>query len=182
MKDNKHKSADPVLDDPRLAHDSEVRLDTGMSAADAYQLAREWWETKGKRYAKQQHANRKADPMQGAFATLDPDRDDFLNSGLHWGRDWDDLTKNEKLRVIKTVHHHYVRVPNTDFDAAAEAIAALKFCWYCRQRGDDVEATCDEDLPMGESRPMCDGCGKERYPWLFDADPLRIDSPGNYDN
>ena len=182
MKDKKHKAPDKVLDDPNLRHDSEATLDTGIKVSEAVKLAEEWWITKGQRYAKQNKLAQTANMMQGAFANLNPDSPNFLNSGLYHARGWDKLTRDEKLRIVKTVHHHYVRVPNAELDFASEEIAKLARCWYCWERGDGFEqATADEDLPTGESRPMCEQHAKERYPHLFDPDPLRVDHAGNYD-
>lgn len=179
--DKKHKAPDKILDDINLRHDSEQKLDTGIKVSEAVKLAEEWWITKGQRYAKQNQLAQAANKAQGAFASLDPDSTNFLNSGLQHGRDWDQLTKTEKLMIVKTVHHHYVRVPNSPVDTAREEIDKLKRCWYCWERGDGFEqAVADEDLPTGESRPMCEAHAKERYPHIFDPDPLRIDHAGNY--
>lgn len=91
------------------------KLDTGMKAEEAVRRACNWWESKG-RTEMRLHQMRQAEPVGGSnngagasFAVLDPDNPNFLPSGIINGLPWDQLTRDEKLRVVKAWHHYFVR-------------------------------------------------------------------------
>lgn len=94
------------------------KLDTGMKAEEAIRRATNWWETKGRREAKLQ-AMRQAEPVGGsnkgngvAFASMDVDNPNFMPSGIQAGVSWDELTRDEQLRIVKAWHHYFVRSPD----------------------------------------------------------------------
>lgn len=101
------------------ALDPDARLDTGMKVGEAIARASVWWEKGGARLMKQELARQAKSPasadkgMGGAFASRDPDSEDFLPSGLIHGDPWEILDKREKLMVVKVWHHFMIRVPDT---------------------------------------------------------------------
>jgi hypothetical protein len=93
------------------------RLDTGMRPEEAIRRATNWWNNKGRRTMKL-HLRRQSEPVGGsnngagvAFASQNPDSENFLPSGVIHGVPWDELTRDEKLRVVKAWHHEHVRKP-----------------------------------------------------------------------
>ena len=149
-------AADKALDDAKAA-DSSERLDTGMRVSEAVRRAAEWWDKTGSEEMRR-HGQRQAEAKR-SFATLDPDDPNFLPSGIMHGYVWDDLKWHEKLRVVKAWHHEMIRKPDmapVDYDRPP--VVPWK-CFYC-----DGIALFDEDLPTGESRPMCESHVASRYP------------------
>lgn len=97
--------------------DGDGKLDTGMTVKEVVRRAMWWWESKGSREMRLHHL-RQAEPVGGAnngagasFASLNPDSENFLPSGILHGLPWDELNKDEKLRVCKAWHNEYVRMP-----------------------------------------------------------------------
>ncbi len=75
------------------------KLDTGMSVREAVKRVSRWWDLRG---AKQMRAMcEKQHPEQG-----------FVPSGILQGMAWDNLTRDEKARVIKVWHHMHIRRPD----------------------------------------------------------------------
>lgn len=112
---------DPALDAPIMRADrthasDEKRLDTGMKVGEAVARATVWWEQKGRQLMK----GRNLDKENRAFNFFNPnpetmtDELNWLPSGIMAGKQWIDLTKDEKLQITKLWHHHHVRVPSTD--------------------------------------------------------------------
>jgi hypothetical protein len=81
------------------------KLDTGMTAREATVRARNWWDTTARHLA---GTVGKEDPLMGAV------------SGICGGRPWDDLTKREKVQVVKHWHHFKIRRADV-LDIATEA-------------------------------------------------------------
>jgi hypothetical protein len=98
--------------------DDVARLDTGMTAGEATIRACQWWEVKGRRtmlLEKMRQREVVGGSNKGAggeFASLDPDSPNFMPSGVIHGQPWDTLTKDEKIRIVKTWHHFHVRNPD----------------------------------------------------------------------
>ena len=149
-------AADTALNDA-VAVDSEARLDTGMRVSEAMRRASEWWDKTGSEEMRK-HGQRQAEAKR-PFATLDPDDDNFLLSGIIHGFKWDVLDREEKLCVVKAWHHHMIRVPDMCPGADERPPCDPLKCFYCGEI-----ATFDEDLPDGTSRPMCENHMASRYP------------------
>ncbi len=101
----------PATNMEKIALSGDQRLDTGMKVTEAMKRAEAWWAKTGSKQMRQHHM-RQRESLTGAFASLDPDNPSFLPSGIIHGKEWDALTKREKLMIIKTWHHFYVRRPD----------------------------------------------------------------------
>lgn len=165
------KTINPDLDLPILgldgSNDSLMKsLDTGMTVGEALHQAARWWTNKGRQLIKDQ--NMASDnPGFGRFTanpTTEEEAENSLPSNVLAGRAWENLTKSEKLRVVRFWHHHHVRVPNIDPELYLRAKQRPGVCFYC-----DEGAVCDEELPAGaddrkEIRELCWSHFMERYP------------------
>lgn len=82
------------------------RLDTNMTVTEAISRAAKWWDKTGR------HLMRKDGPagLEKAFS-LDPDSENFIQSGILNGVIWDGLNKREKLFIVKAWHHVFIRSP-----------------------------------------------------------------------
>lgn len=80
------------------------RLDTGMKASEAVARAEAWWNATGRKMI------------------LDACSDAVMRqlSGVLGGAPWDQLTKREKLAVVKVWHHFKIRRADT-LDIAPDA-------------------------------------------------------------
>lgn len=112
----------PDAFDMALFLDKDARLDTGMSGKEAIHRATAWWEKTGRKEMRL-HNLRQAEPVGGgnngaggSFSSLDPDNPSFLPSGILNGLSWDELNRDERLRVVKAWHHEHVRMPQTPGD------------------------------------------------------------------
>ena len=91
-----------------LSGDPHAKLDTGMTAGEAIRRTRFWWDQYGRKMMIEK-AEDQVSAMRSQFATLDPDDDNFLPSGILAGLEWDILSKREKLRLVKVWHHFNIR-------------------------------------------------------------------------
>lgn len=142
--------------------DPDERMTSGMTVGEAVERAAAWWEVKGRRIMAQQRL--KGSVNAGAFNVTDPDDPNFIPSGIIAGKAWGDLTRDERLRVTKSWHHHVIRVADMDPEGYLRAAANPGKCFYCED-----PAYADEELPGGEERPLCAGHFKDRYPDIFEA-------------
>lgn len=108
----------PTNEDLISILDPDSTLDTGMRVNEALARASLWWGKTGRKEMKL-HAKRQAKSpaastpgLGGAFASLNPDSENFLPSAIIHGEPWDQLTKREKLIIVKAWHHFFVRVPD----------------------------------------------------------------------
>lgn len=160
LKDIKPKLDTAILqfDRTQLAYDQ--RLDTGMKVGEAVDRAALWWETTGRKLARDKN-NAADNPGFGSF-TPDPQTpEQALNSypsGIMAGKPWSDLTRDEKLRVTRAWHHHHVRAQIIDPECYLREKKMPGTCFYCHE-----PSVAWEDLP-GESREMCVEHWKHRYP------------------
>lgn len=98
--------------------DGDAKLDTGMKVTEALARASAWWSKTGRKEMKSHAKRHKHSPASstpgigGAFASLDPDSENFLPSAIIQGEPWDQLDKREKLLVVKVWHHFNIRVPD----------------------------------------------------------------------
>lgn len=90
--------------------DPDAKLDTGMSAKEAMERARIWWQKTGRRLMRETAEHQLS--HNAGFASENPDDPNYLPSGVINGVEWDQLTKREMLTIIKHWHHFYVRVPD----------------------------------------------------------------------
>lgn len=162
------KKTDPKLDAPILnatrTHDGErQKLDTGMTVGEAINNAAFWWESKGRKLMTDQNKARD-NPAFGRFnpnPTTVEEADNWLPSGVLMAKPWVDLTRDEKLFITKTWHHHHVRVPNMDPEEYLRMAQHPDQCFYCAGMN---PAIADETLPNGETRGMCLEHFRDRYP------------------
>jgi len=112
----------PKIEDVRRG-DTAAILDTvdrlpssGMPAREAIAKAQEWWGRVGAREMRlhglrqKEEVGAKSYKSLGGegFASLDPDSDNYLPSKIIAGAPWDDLSKTEKMRVVKVWHQVHV--------------------------------------------------------------------------
>lgn len=102
------------------------RLDTGMTAKEAAERTRIWWEKTGRREMQLQ-AKRQAEGVGGsnggagsAFASQDPSSENYLPSGIIHGKPWDDLTQRDQAQLVKVWHHFNIRKPDLLGEEQAE--------------------------------------------------------------
>lgn len=88
-----------------LGPDPDAVLDTGMRVREAAARAAFWWDTKGRAIMLKKEKNK-------AFASTEDHDPNFVKSGILTGQPWDALTQREKLQVIKSWHHFFVRRPD----------------------------------------------------------------------
>lgn len=96
------------------SHDAgEERLDTGMKVSQAVDEAMLWWENKARKMIHDMHLDRGA----GVGRSFNPNPTDeveaqnSLPSAILKGEPWENLTREEKMRVVKIWHHFNVRLP-----------------------------------------------------------------------
>lgn len=150
-----------LVDEPVIGgNDKDARLSSGMTAEEATNRAMAWWELKGREIMRQQrlHGSKNA----GAFNVKDPDNPNFIPSGIIAGKMWNDLTREEKMRIVYLWHHHVIRVSDLDPEAYLRAASKPWKCFYC-----DGTPYADEEMPNGEQRPLCADHFKDRYPDIY---------------
>lgn len=94
-----------ILDDPSVVYDDERRLSSGMKVKDAVEQAALWWEIKGRKEMRQ--ARLKGNPGAVSFnpnPTTDQEALNSFPSGIMAAKHWTDLSRDEKLRVVKVWH------------------------------------------------------------------------------
>lgn len=99
---------EPVLDDPRLTHDSDLRLRSGMKAREAVDRAAIWWERRGRN--EMRLARLIGNPGAAAFNPNPTSEAEAMNSfpsGILKAHAWVDLSRDEKLRVVKIWHRQH---------------------------------------------------------------------------
>lgn len=180
------KKKGPKADNKILAFDrthtaAEQRLDTGMKVGEAMNRAMLWWESTGRALVKDKNFG-SDNPGFGAFTpnpSNDEQADNYFPSGIMAGLPWADLTREEKLRIVKTWHHHHVRAAEMDPQDYIDKPKPPGTCFYC-----DQPSIAYEDLP-GQSREMCAEHFEDRYPEEFrkfmntlDGGDLSNDNPG----
>lgn len=87
--------------------DTNARLDTGMKVFEAVTRTAWWWEKTGRALMLKEGS-----ATERAFASADPDDENFIPSGIINGLPWPALSKREKHRLVKFWHHFNVRNPD----------------------------------------------------------------------
>lgn len=137
------------------------RLDTGMLVSEAVNRAAMWWETKGRKEMRRTHV-RDRRKRRGLMDPNDPNNS--IPSGVLRGQPWADLDQRSKLHIVKTWHHHFVRVSVMDPERYERLKADPSRCFYSKDRDPCGPVVADEDLPGGEVRPLCEHHFRDRYP------------------
>lgn len=104
-----------LLDDPSVTHDDRRRLRSGMKVKDAVNQAAIWWEAKGRKEMRQSRLS--GNPGAASFnpnPTTDQEALNSFPSGVMAAKHWADLSRDEKLRVVKIWHHQFVVVPELE--------------------------------------------------------------------
>lgn len=142
-----------ILDDPRLTHDSEARLSSGMKVKEAVERASVWWERKGRKEMRQ--ARLSGNPGAVSFNPNPKNEAEALNSfpsGIMAAKAWIDLSRDEKLRVVKIWHHEFIVKPNMPKIIEIGPVRDnLGVCFYC-----DQPSIGDERTLTGEYRELCE--------------------------
>lgn len=145
-------------------------LDTGMTVKQAVTEAMVWWEAIGRKEIRANHAttgNRHQRRRRSAFFNANPTTDaqaeNSFPSGIMNAKAWADLTRDERLQIVRHWHHNHVRLPmGKDTEGLKRLVAVPGKCFYCANDGEVFE-----DLPNGESREMCVDHWRDRYPKQF---------------
>lgn len=112
----KAAAADAAIKSADRSHASdEQRLDTGMKVGEATQSAMLWWENTGRDLMRQA---RTPGNKGAAFFNPNPRTDrEALNSfpsGIMAAKPWADLTREEKLSIVRAWHHNFVRIAQSN--------------------------------------------------------------------
>lgn len=111
-----------------ITNPMEGKFDTGMTIREAVHHTQAWWLKTGQKEMKLHKMRQKnsvanaTKGLGGEFASEDPDSDNFMNSGIIHGRNWDDLDKREKLQLIKHWHHEHIRKPQQLAPSATQVL------------------------------------------------------------
>lgn len=87
--------------------DGKPRLDSGITVDEAVRCAERWWEQFGrhmmKRVANTEQGKGKFIPVSaaGPAIAIKGEKTVTIRSGILEGKPWDELTRDEKLRVVK---------------------------------------------------------------------------------
>ena len=96
---------EPILDAPDLQHDDERRLTSGIKVKDAVAMAAIWWAAIGQK--EMRSARLSGNPGASTFnpnPTTDQEALNSFPSGIMMAKSWPDLSRDEKLRVVKIWH------------------------------------------------------------------------------
>jgi len=100
----------PNIEQIMSAKDPDARFDTGMTVKEAIASACHWWNKTGRKLMK---GHRQRQEKAGApFVSDNPDDETFVPSGILHGLPWDQLDKRAQIQVVKSWHHHHVRMPD----------------------------------------------------------------------
>lgn len=83
--------------------DLDERLDSGMKVREAIANACHWWNRTGRQMMRK-------DGGKGSetSASLNPDNENFIPSGIVNGLRWDELNQRERAQIVKAWHFHHV--------------------------------------------------------------------------
>ena len=158
--EQRERMKEPLLDDA-VPVDMDAKLSSGMTIKEAVDRAMLWWSTKGTNEMRLARLQDKGIRRKLAAFSDDPDSPNFIPSGILHGRPWDQLTKTEKLQIVKMWHYAFVVLPDMDPEHGARLLAAQDpgKCFYCGS-----PAVADETLPGDDQRGMCTYPLHDRYP------------------